>query len=198
MFRTAFTTFAPHRRVAFINSSLRLYSRGSSDVTEHASPENVEKFKSLIKNVRVAMLCTKSGDEIHSRPMYTQTVPFDGESLYFFTGKDSWKIDEIEQDRNCNVSYSDPKAESYVSVVGKTYLIDDKETLKKHWDSSLKAFFPKGIEDENTALIKVQVDGAEVWDSTSSKLVKLIGVAKATITSKPYKPSPDENIKIKF
>ena len=48
--------------------------------------DSVSKLRELIKDVKVAMLCTVEPDgSVHSRPMMTQKTEFDGR-LWFFTG----------------------------------------------------------------------------------------------------------------
>ena len=59
--------------------------------------ENVAKIAKEIKGIRFAMLTTVAMDgSLHSRPMAAQEQDFDGD-LWFFTGKDSVKVDELER-----------------------------------------------------------------------------------------------------
>jgi len=49
----------------------------------------------------------------------------------------------------------------------------------------VEAWFPKGINDPDLALVRVKISHADYWDVKSSKLVQLYKMAKAAITGKP-------------
>jgi hypothetical protein len=44
------------------------------------------------------------------------------------------------------------------------------------------------------ALLQVEVEKAEYWDSPSSTVVHLVGFVKALATGKPYRPGENEKI----
>ncbi|MBC7474203.1 MAG: pyridoxamine 5'-phosphate oxidase family protein [Candidatus Sericytochromatia bacterium] len=159
---------------------------------------SIKKINELIKDVRIAMMTTEDEDgSLRSRPMGTQQVEFDGD-LWFFTGKDSTKVREVNKNHQVNVSYSNPESNTYVSVSGEAQLITDKDKMKELWSPLLKAWFPDGLDDPNLSLIKVNVEKAEFWDSPSSKMVMLVGFVKAIVTGKTYQPSDSEHQKVKL
>ena len=154
---------------------------------EQRSPgEDVRKLAELIKGIGVAMLTTVEDDgSLHSRPMVTQETGFDG-SLWFFTWRDTAKVHEIQRDQHVGLSYASPSDDRYVSVSGRARLVDDPATAKELWNPTLKAWFPKGLDDPNLGLLCVDVQKAEYWDAASGKLVQLYGFAKAILTGKGY------------
>jgi general stress protein 26 len=157
--------------------------------TSQAEPktreDKIAKLGSMIKGIKFAMLTTADPDGVmRSRPMATQDAEFDGE-LWFFTRGDSGKVHSIEKDQHVNVAYADPDKHHYVSVAGRGYMVHDKEKMAELWNPALKAWFPDGLEDPEISLLRVDVDSAEIWDSPSSSIVHLIGMAKAAITGKP-------------
>ena len=151
----------------------------------HASERSdVEKLEDLIKGISFAMLTTVDEDgSLRSRPMQTQEAEFNGE-LWFFTSASSAKVGEVQSDQRVNVSYSDPDDNRYVSLSGTASLVRDREKIKELWKPVLKAWFPKGLEDPDLALLRVKVEKAEYWDSPSSKMVQLAGFLKAIATGK--------------
>jgi len=163
--------------------------------TTHADhAESVKKLGALIKDIQMAMLTTIDDDgSLRSRPMATQQAEFDG-TLWFFTRAEAPKVDEVRQDRRVNVSYAEPKGQRYVSVSGTAELVRDPAKNKELWNPLLKAWFPKGLEDPELALIKVSVEKAEYWDSHSSTMVHLIGYLKAAATGQPYRPGQHEKV----
>ncbi|MBA3600578.1 MAG: pyridoxamine 5'-phosphate oxidase family protein [Acidobacteria bacterium] len=148
---------------------------------EDKRQESIKKVNDLIKAVQVAMLTTIDWGVLRSRPMQTQEAEFDGD-LWFFTSTDTHKTDEIEKDRRVNVSYAAPDSNTYVSVSGTAALVNDKEKIEELWNPIYKAWFPKGLDDPTLILLKVSVEQAEYWDSSSSTIVQVVGFVKALVT----------------
>lgn len=156
--------------------------------------EEIQKLGELIKDIRIAMLTTALPDgSLRSRPMATQHQEFDG-TLWFFTHAESGKVHEIEDDQHVNLSYSEPSEQKYVSVSGKARLNRDRARIEELWITPLKAWFPKGMDDPDIALLQIEVENAEYWDTPSSKMVHLIGMTKATLTGQSYQPGENEKI----
>src|SRR6478735_11538727 len=158
--------------------------------------EGLKLLKEKIKNIKVAMFTSVEPDgTLHTRPMQTQEMKDDG-VLWYFTGKNSGKISEIKNDSHVSLGYADPDSNTYVAVCGRASQVNDQAKIDELWHESLKAWFPGGKTDPNIALLKVTVDSAEYWDSPSSNVVQLFGMAKAMITGEPYKPGPGEHGKV--
>ena len=153
---------------------------------QHSHEQNVSKIAEMIKDVRVAMLTTVEHDgSLRSRPMATQNSRFDG-TLWFFTDASSPKVQEILHNQQVNVSYSDPGDQKYVSVSGTAQLVRDRAKAEELWTPFHLAWFPKGVDDPSMALLAVDVEKAEYWDSPSSTMVHLVGFVKALATGKRY------------
>lgn len=166
-----------------------------NDVTTRG--EHVAKLWSLIKNIKVAMLTTVLPDgTLHSRPMQTQEMEFDGD-LWFFTGASSPKVGEIDRSQNTNVAFSDPASNTYVSVAGTAEVVRDEAKAAQLWKPAYKAWFPKGLEDPELALLKVRVESAQYWDSPSSTVVHIAGFIKAAVTGTPYSGGENEAVDLK-
>ncbi|MBB6100049.1 general stress protein 26 [Deinobacterium chartae] len=158
--------------------------------------EAVQKLNALIKGIRIAMLTTQAQDgALHSRPMGTIDAEFDG-TLWFFTAWDSTKADELRQHPNVNVAYADPAHQRYVSVVGRAEMVRDDAKARELWNPMLKAWFPEGLEDPELALIRIDVDGAEYWDSPSGTAVVLAGFVKAALTGKRAQGGENEKLQL--
>ena len=161
-----------------------------------SNSEAQSKVWDMIKDIRVALLVTRDqSDQLHARPMVAANKDFLGE-LWFFTYASSPKVAEIEHDPEVLLSYSEPKDQNYVSLRGKASVSHDRAKINDLWNEHLKTWFPKGKEDPNIALIRVDIEGAEYWDSPSSTFVYLYGYVKASLTGKP--PEPGDNRKVDF
>lgn len=158
---------------------------------------SIKKLGEMMKGIEFAMLTTTDDDgSLRSRPMATQQVEFDGR-IYFFTHASSPKVDEVEREDEVNVSYADPQQHRYVSVSGKARTSRDREKMKELWSPALKAWFPGGLEDPDLALLSVDVERAEYWDSPSSPVAHLVGFVKAVATGTTYQPGENEKIDFK-
>ena len=157
----------------------------------------VRKLGEMIKGIEYAMLTTVEEDgTLRSRPMATQQVEFDGD-LWFFTHASDPKVDEVERERHVNVAYASPSDQRYVSVSGKARLVRDREKARELWTPAYKAWFPKGLDDPDLALLKVSVEKAEYWDSSQSAFVHLAGFIKAVATGQSYQPGENEKLNLK-
>jgi len=156
---------------------------------------DTEKLAKLIKGINVAMLTTQDDDgTLRSRPMQTQSAEeFDG-TLWFFSQFSSHKMHEVDREHQVNLSYADPANNRYVSVSGQATVSRDRAKVDELWSPVLKAWFPKGKDDPDIALLKVEVSKAEYWDAPSSTLVKLVGFAKAVLTGQQYRPGENKKL----
>lgn len=154
-----------------------------------------KKLWSMIKEVRFAMLTTEDAGHLRARPMVAVQKEFDG-TLWFFTRASSHKVDEVQSDERVGVTYADPGQQNYVSMSGTAKLVRDSGAIGAHWVESLRTWFPKGKDDPDVALLKVDVDAAEYWDAPNSTMVHAYGYVKAVMTG--TSPHPGENEKIRF
>ena len=141
----------------------------------------VAKLNELIKGIDFAMLTTiRSDGSLHSCPMATQDVDGDG-VIWFFSHAKTEKVEAIRTDPRVNLAYSDADSQRYVSISGRCELVRDHVKAKQLWKPVYGTWFPKGIEDPNLILLKVQVQEADYWHTDESRMVKLPGFAKAAI-----------------
>lgn len=145
--------------------------------------KDIATLAEKIKDIKVAMFTTieKETGLLHSRPMSTQQFEFDGQ-LWFFTKEHSPKVDSIQRDQHVNVSYSDYDSKKWVSVAGRASIVRDRQKMQELSTPMLKVWFEKGIDDPELALIRVDVESAQYWDSPSGPIVTLLGFAKQMIT----------------
>ncbi len=155
--------------------------------------ESIEKLNELIKEIQTAMLTTIDGGVLRSRPMATQEAKFDG-TLLFLTGADTHKDEEIKKDNRVNVSYAEPSDNIYVSVSGTAQTYHDQAKIDELWNPFYKAWFPDGQSDPNIRILKVTVEQAEYWDSSSSTIVHLVGFLKALATGEQYDGGENKKI----
>jgi general stress protein 26 len=140
------------------------------------------KLIDLIRDVKIAMLTTRASDgTMHSRPLTTlDSDDFDG-ALWFLIAADSEKAQEIARRPQVNLGYANPDDGKYVSVSGVAELVRDRARVRELWTPIAKVFFPRGPDDPNLVVLKVDVRSAEYWASPSSRVERLMGMAKAML-----------------
>ncbi|MET8279083.1 pyridoxamine 5'-phosphate oxidase family protein [Micromonospora sp. NPDC005174] len=150
----------------------------------------------LIRAARICMLTTigLDGRQV-SRPMGLQEADFDGD-LWFFAYADSAKMRQVRVNPEVNVAFSDQKNNAWVSISGTASESSDTERAKRLWNPLLRAWFPDGLDTPGLTLVKVHASSAEYWDSPSSAVVNLLGLAKAAVTGRP--PSAGENHEVTY
>lgn len=154
--------------------------------TTDNSSEQLTRLRSMIEGIETAMLTTIDlHGRLRSRPMASVQMDEMG-CLWFFTNEFSGKVHEVMQNNHVNVSYAHPGRSTYVSVTGEVEVITDKKKMEELWNPIMKAWFPGGLEDEKLSLLKVNVNMAEYWDSSSNGMVKLYHIAKAILKGEQY------------
>jgi len=154
----------------------------------------IQKLQELIKDIEYGMLTTMDNGYLRSRPMVPMGTIDHEAALWFFTDAISHKVIEVEQQQQVNVSFSAPDKQRYVSLSGFAQLVRDRQKMQELWKPTLKAWFPKGLEEPNIALLKVTVEQAEYWDAPAGWVAKTMGLVKAVTTGERAKTS--ENAKI--
>lgn len=148
--------------------------------TQFSFTDSIKKLGELIKNVKFAMLTTSNTiGQLRSCPLTVQEVDVDGD-IWFLINKNSEAYKNIQNDPRVNVNFSSEK--TYISVSGKAEFIDDKDKLNSLWGSSMKIWFPEGVNDPNVVVLKVNVESAEYWQHPNYKVVQLAALAKSIIT----------------
>ena len=157
--------------------------------------ENLEKIRELVKEIDFCMLTTvdENGD-LHSRPMSANgEIDPDG-NIWFFTDVSSHKVSEVAKLPRVNVSFADPENQKYVSVSGSAELVRDRHKIDELWKPEFKMWFPGGKDDPKIALLKINLEKAEYWDSPSSTVGYALSFIKSLVTG--AEPDFGENKKL--
>ena len=141
--------------------------------------EQWSRLLEKIRDIKFAMLTTETeAGHLHSRPMATLEATESG-ALWFFTGRSTLKAREIDRNPRINLAYTAGDKDTFLSVAGEAQLVEDSAKAKTLWNPVMKAWFPKGLEDPDLVLLRVDVDEVEYWDVASKKMTTLIQFAKS-------------------
>jgi len=140
----------------------------------------MKQLAELIKSVGVGMLTTPSDVEtMHSRPMEVLKMDQEG-SLWFFTDVSA---DTKEAGRaSMNIAFADVAHRTYVSIAGSSQIVFDPAIIEELWSPTMKAWFPGGKSDQQLALLKIDIESAEYWDSPGSKMIRIAALAVSAVS----------------
>jgi general stress protein 26 len=140
------------------------------------------KVTELVKGIRVAMVTTTaSAGGLHSRPLATQDVDFDGD-VYFIVERESSVVADVAAHPHVNVAYASNS--SWVSLSGTARVVNDQAKLTELWNTFTDAWMQGGPEDPGNVLLHVAAESAEYWDSPGAKVVQLANLVKAKVTGR--------------
>ena len=143
------------------------------------------KLRELIKDIRIAMVTTTdANDMLHTRPMYAQQTESDGD-LWFATSKSSSLVKELRDATRTLVTFSSPDDQRYVVVHGEGFVRHDQAKIDELWNPAMKAWFPDGPTDPDIALVRVDAQRAEYWDSPAAPVRWLQFVTALATGSRP-------------
>jgi general stress protein 26 len=158
---------------------------------------DLEKLRELVKDIDFCMLTTvdETGD-LHSRPMSSNgDIDEDGD-IWFFTNASSHKVSEITKLPKVNVSFADTDNQRYISVSGTAQIVRDRAKIAELWRPEFKIWFPEGKDDPEIALLRVDLEKAEYWDSPSSTIGSALSFVSSLVTGK--EPDMGENKKVEL
>ena len=158
--------------------------------TEHNQGDAQHAFD-LMKKITFAMLVTRDGDKLRSRPM-AATVEPEHNAIYFLTDARRHKDEEIERDHHVNLAFADPSAQKYVSLSGIATVSNDRAKIKELFTVAAKAWWDSA-DDPNIRVLKVAPEEAEYWDSLGT-IVSYVKMAVAAVSGS--RPDLGENRKV--
>jgi general stress protein 26 len=131
--------------------------------------QQIHRLCELIKDIDYGMFTTVDDDgSLHSYPMSKSSDINSDSILWFFTYAGSHKVTEIEHHEQVNVSFSSLEQQRYVSISGIAQLVKDRNKMGELWKPELQTWFPKGLEEPDIALLKVNINRVNYWESASS------------------------------
>lgn len=145
----------------------------------------------LMKRITFAMLVTRDGDQLRSRPMAAHLDP-ERRAIYFLTDARRHKDDEIARDHRVNLAFADVSRQNYVSVSGFAAVSNDRAKIRELFSTPAKAWWD-GADDPNIRLLEIVPEEAKYWDSPGT-LVGTVKMAMAAVSG--GRPDLGDNRKV--
>lgn len=157
--------------------------------SENGNPANssLAELKALLAEFDTAMLVTVTPEKLlRARPMAIQDgSEMPGCDLWFVTGEDTAKVDEVNREHQVCVCCYRASDRSYVSISASARSEKDKDAVRRLWKPSWKAWFPAGPDDPTITLLKLNVVRAEYWEPEGGRMRVLYEMVKAVLTGEP-------------
>lgn len=110
----------------------------------------------------------------HSEPLTAQLDKDQVDTLFFFIGKDN----RLAGGGNAMVQFVSKGQDYFACLAGRASIVDDRAMVDKLWSKPVEAWFPGGKDDPNLALLRIDIDDAELWEadmSLAGKIKMLLG-----------------------
>lgn len=157
-----------------------------------------DKFYSLLKDFRTAMLITNSSKGLCARPMALAGIETNCE-IWLITDSHSAKVDELSEFPQVHITCQN-EHDSYLSLSGIATTSQDRQKIKALWKEPFRVWFPEGAEDPQILLIHIIPQRAEYWDNTGYNKAKyLFQAVKAYVTgTKPEVKNEEQHGTVRF
>ena len=145
-----------------------------------------EQIRAMVRDAKFCMFSTvdTASGKVKTRPM--SVVKADElNQVWFFTADDTEKVSEMKNTWEVALGFSNEADHQWVAVNGPARLVKDKEKIKDLWNPMFKAWFPQGLDTPNLALICVEMQTAEYWESHGGSIANAFEMIKAAITGDP-------------
>lgn len=133
---------------------------------------NIDEYLEIIESFDNAMLVTRSGSQLRSRPMAIANVRKEDGSVWFLTSIDTGKLEEITEHPEANLALQ--KGMRFLSITGTTVTTRDRAKRDELWSPAFSVWFPEGKDDPSLLVLGVIPVVAEYWDHSSVKGAKIL------------------------
>ena len=110
----------------------------------------------------------------HSEPLTAQLDKDQVDTIWFFIGKDN----RLAGGGAAMAQFVSKGQDFFACIDGQVRIDNDPAMIDKLWNKQVEAWFPGGKTDPNLALLRFDIDSAELWEadvSLAGKLKMLFG-----------------------
>lgn len=131
---------------------------------------HIEALKGMVSKCRVGMMGTYGDDGMHFSPMSHVDIDDLG-SFWFFTSSESDAAFNIEHDPLISLTYAHEADNTFLSIQGTARMNTNKVKMKELFNSFVKPWFPKGLDDPAISLLVVRPLEVEYWINNDKKVL---------------------------
>lgn len=135
----------------------------------HGQPAGTPSRATVLTTARAIMVGARCATfttlDDQGAPLSRIVDPFPPEdelTIWIGTNARTRKVAQIARDGRVTLTYFEPKAQHYVTIVGAATLVRDLAARTKRWKDDWKAFYPDGPGGDGYVLIRVEPVRVEV------------------------------------
>jgi general stress protein 26 len=115
------------------------------------------------------MMVGLSDGKSHSEPLTAQLDKDQVDTIWFFIGKDN----RLAGGGAAMAQFVSKGQDFFACLSGSVAVDNDPAMIEKLWSKPVEAWFPGGKADPNLALLRFDIDEAELWEADMSLTGKL-------------------------
>jgi general stress protein 26 len=155
-----------------------------SEIHNLSHEEGIAKLKEIAEAAKICHFVTSlSKKPLTSRPMSTQEIDDQG-NFWFLSKLSSAKTEEIDEEPEVQLFYSNRSGAEYLTVYGYAEIIKDRSKLEELWSPMVRTWFTEGKDDPEISIIRVRPVDAYYWDTKSNKLFALLKMSTGAALGK--------------
>jgi general stress protein 26 len=134
------------------------------------TPKELEdKFWRALQSDKTMMLGLDGAEDGHVRPM---TAQLDGQNgpIWFFAWKDHALVRSLGSGTRAIATFTSKGHDLFASVRGNLTVDNNRAVIDRFWTSSVAAYYERGKDDPNLALLRLDAETAEIWENASGLL----------------------------
>lgn len=184
------------RNEILYNYVYNIFAQHMGDIKDLSHQEGIKKMQELAMDAKVCHFVTALDQKpLSSRPMSTQEVDDEG-NFWFLSKEGTTKNEEIGEDPEVQLFYSNIGNSEYLCVFGYAEVIKDRKKLEELWNPIAKVWFNEGKDDPEITIIRVQAADAYYWDTKNNKMIQLLKIAAGAIAGKQLDDGIEGQIKL--
>ena len=155
------------------------------------TPQELEaKLWSALKSDRTVMLGLAGVEEGHTRPM-TAMAEHERGKIWFFTATDNAIAQNVGQENRAIMTFASKGHDVFAAVHGTLSRSTDRAVIDRLWNPFIAAWY-EGKDDPKLVLLKLEPEGAEIWENASS----IVAGIKMMFGADPKKDYKDKVAKV--
>lgn len=128
-----------------------------------------KRFWSELEKSPFVMLGFSDGKDDQMRPM---TAQVDGRRIWFFGSKSDDLVGQVRSARPATAAFSSKGHDFFAAIHGRLVPEADPAALDRLWGPTVAAWYEKGRDDPDIALVRFDTERADVWDASGGSLLK--------------------------
>ncbi len=124
---------------------------------ELSGKEGHEKIAELVKGIHICHDDDGWQGRDDEQPAHGGAEHAVRRNVVVSDASDSEKVDEMEQDQHVTLTFAEPTDSKYITLKGRATVTQDRAKVQELWNPMYKAWFPKGEEDPEIAVMRVDV-----------------------------------------